>query len=331
MNIYRLDLIGEIVLSIETKKIGDFLPGDEVDSYLLIKQSSVRISSNNKQYLDFTLIDKSGAINAKLWDCSDEDIALYSENQVVKIRGNIQEWKGVLQLKVNKMRQITEEDHIDYGDFIPKAPIESATMYAEIQTYVERIGNSEIKCIVNEILNEYREPLMYYPAAKSNHHSIQGGLMYHVVRMLRLGEKICEVYGNLNSDLVYAGIILHDIEKINEMESNLLGIVNDYTMEGKLLGHIVQGIKKIEIIAERHQVSDEVKILLQHMILSHHYEAEYGSPKKPMIPEAEVLHYVDIIDARMYDMFEALDKTNTGEFSDKIWALDNRQIYKNML
>lgn len=318
-------------MGIEIKRIVDFLAGDEVDSYLMIRQSNIRISSNNKRYLDFTFIDKTGAINGKLWDCSDEDIELYKENQVVKIRGNIQEWKGILQLKVNKIRQTTDEDELDIGDFIQRAPIGSQEMYDELYSYIIRIEDPEIKLIVKAIVTEYKDKLMYYPAAKSNHHAIQGGLMYHMLRMLRLGEKICEVYSGLNSDLIYAGVLLHDIEKINEMESNVLGIVSDYTMEGKLLGHIIQGIKKIELVAEQNQISDEKKILLQHLILTHHYEPEFGSPKKPMIPEAEALHYIDIIDARMYDMLEVLNKTDIGEFTDRIWSLDNRQVYKSNL
>ncbi|MBG0765172.1 MAG: HD domain-containing protein [Tissierellales bacterium] len=167
----------------------------------------------------------------------------------------------------------------------------------------------------------------FYPAAKSNHHSIKGGLLYHLVRMLRLGEKISQIYENVNTDLIYAGILLHDICKTEEMDSNEMGIVSDYTRDGKLLGHITMGVIEVEKAADKHNINDEVKVVLQHMILSHHYFPEFGSPKKPMILEAELLHYIDIIDARVYDFQDGLKNVENGEFSDRIWTLDNISIY----
>jgi 3'-5' exoribonuclease len=169
--------------------------------------------------------------------------------------------------------------------------------------------------------------MSFYPAAKSNHHSIKGGLLYHLVRMLRLGEKISQIYENVNTDLIYAGILLHDICKTEEMDSNEMGIVSDYTRDGKLLGHITMGVIEVEKAADKHNINDEVKVVLQHMILSHHYFPEFGSPKKPMILEAELLHYIDIIDARVYDFQDGLKNVENGEFSDRIWTLDNISIY----
>jgi 3'-5' exoribonuclease len=169
---------------------------------------------------------------------------------------------------------------------------------------------------------------MYYPAAAKNHHAELSGLLYHMKRMLMTAERICEVYTNLNKDLVAAGVIVHDIEKLNEIEADTMGMASGYSFEGQLLGHLVQGIKSIDKLAEELGVGEEKKIMLEHMILSHHYEPDFGSPKKPLFPEAEILHYLDMIDARMYDMQEALDATFPGEFSDRVWTLDNRRLYK---
>ena len=170
---------------------------------------------------------------------------------------------------------------------------------------------------------------MYYPAAKSNHHSIKGGLLYHITTMLKLAENICGIYDFLNRDLVYAGVILHDMAKIKEMSSNEMGIVDEYTLEGTLLGHITQGIKEIEVIGKEVNADSKIIMLLQHMVLSHHYEPEYGSPVKPLIPEAEMLHYLDVMDARMYDMKKAIKETKENEFSERIWSLDSRRIYNH--
>ena len=142
---------------------------------------------------------------------------------------------------------------------------------------------------------------------------------------------MCSVYEFLNSDLIYAGVILHDLAKINEMDSNELGVVNDYTLEGSLLGHITQGIKEVEIVGRELGADKTTIVLLQHMILSHHYEPEYGSPVKPMIPEAEILHYLDIIDARMYDMKRVTNETEVGQFSERLWSLENRSVYNHGL
>jgi len=146
--------------------------------------------------------------------------------------------------------------------------------------------------------------------------------------MLKTAEKLLEVYDFLDRELLFSGIILHDIAKIEEIEANYLGIALEYTFEGQLLGHIVQGIKKIDQAARRAGLDEETAILLQHMILSHHYEPEFGSPKRPMFPEAEVLHYLDILDARLFDMQKALGEVRPGGFSEKIWVLNNRRIYK---
>ena len=162
-----------------------------------------------------------------------------------------------------------------------------------------------------------------------NHHSIRAGLLYHIVRMLYAGDKLSDIYDIVNKELLFAGIILHDIAKIEEYDANELGIVSDYNAEGQLLGHIIQGITMIDNAANYLGVDSEVALLLKHMILTHHYEPEYGSPKKPMIPEAEMLHYLDILDARMYDMEKALNKVEPSGFSEKVWTLDNRKIYKS--
>lgn len=142
------------------------------------------------------------------------------------------------------------------------------------------------------------------------------------------GEFMCQVYRNLNPDLLKTGVIIHDIEKINEIESDELGISPGYSFEGQLLGHIIQGVKTIEKIADEIGMDNEKKVMLQHMVVSHHYEPEFGSPKKPMFPEAEILHYLDIIDARMFDMEDVLACVDPGTFSEKVWVLDNRRLYK---
>ncbi len=247
---------------------------------------------------------------------------------MIKVRGVVVKWQNRLQLKIDRFRFTNENDKVNMEDFVQTAPYKPEEMFGEILKYIIQIKNRDIKEIVSRALNEKKEKLMYYPAAMKNHHSIRSGLLYHILTMLRLADKVREIYPFLRRDLLYAGIILHDLEKIEEMDANDLGIVSSYTVEGMLLGHIIQGVKMIERIGNEVNADPEIIVLLQHMILTHHYEPEFGSPKRPMIPEAEVLHYLDVLDARMYDMRKALENVGEGDFTDRIWSLHNRQLYK---
>ncbi len=311
------------------KKISGFQIGETIEGFYLIKTVSVKTSSNNKSFLDINLADKTGEINAKLWDSTKEDENQFKEGSLIKVRGNVSEWQGKLQLKIMRIRLADESDCLILEEYIPAAPLESEIMYERILNYIEQIGNKDIYNIVSYMFKENKERLMFYPAAKSNHHAMLGGLLYHILTMLRMAENYCEIYSFLDKGLLFAGVILHDMAKLEEMNSNELGIVSEYTSEGELLGHIIQGIKTIEIVAAKLGADKEITTLLQHMILTHHYEPEFGSPKRPMIPEAEILHYLDVVDARMFDMKKTLENIKPKAFSDKIWTLHNRKLYKS--
>lgn len=310
------------------KNIIDLKAGDKIDAFVLVKSCDLKKTTAGKQYIDLNLVDKTSEINAKIWENAKENEELIKGNSIVKIRGEVIEWAGSLQLKITKVRVPLDGEKIEISELTPSAPISDTQMLEELRSYIYKIEDSQIRTLVSNIVNKYEEKLLYFPAAKSNHHSYRSGLLYHITRMLRTGEKLAMVYDTINTDYIYAGVILHDICKIKEMDSNELGIVSEYTMEGKLLGHIIQGIKEIEIEGEKIALDKEKSIVLQHMILSHHYEPEFGSPKKPMTLEAEILHYLDIIDARVFDFENALKGIDEGEFTDKIWVLDNRNIYK---
>ncbi|MBP7222325.1 MAG: HD domain-containing protein [Sedimentibacter sp.] len=310
------------------KTIAELRPGEKADGFYLIKNFEVKKTTSGKQYIDIDLVDKTGEINAKVWDYTKENEKTIAENTIVKVRGEVLEWNGARQLKINKIREKRAEDNVYIQELIPSAPIGLDEMLEAVSSYIKKIKDIEIRTLTDNILKKYENKLYYYPAAKRNHHSYRGGLLYHNLRMLQTGEKLCQVYDFLNPDYVYAGVILHDMCKILEMESDEYGIVSDYSMEGKLLGHIIQGIKEIEFEGERIGIDREKSVILQHMVLSHHYEPEFGSPKKPMTPEAELLHFLDIMDARMFDFEHSLETIEPGEFTDKIWLLDNRNLYK---
>lgn len=314
---------------IEEKSIQEFESGDEIQGFFILKKIEMKLSTNNKNFLDLTLADKTGEINGKVWDAQEGKDQEFPTGSLIKVRGHVNEWKGKLQLKVNLMRVAIKDDGKNIEDYVQAAPIKAEEMFDEIYQYVQKIEDKYVKGIVDKIIMDSKEKLMYYPAAKSLHHAIRSGLMYHILRMLRTGEKLSQVYTNVNRDLLFAGILLHDIEKIEELNADELGIA-EYSKEGQLLGHISMGMNRISEVGKTLGADEEIIMLLKHMVLSHHYEPEFGSPKKPMIPEGELLHYIDMIDARMYDMEDHLKNINPGEFTDPIWSLDNRRLYKKL-
>ena len=174
-------------------------------------------------------------------------------------------------------------------------------------------------------MKEFKEDILVYPAATKNHHDYVSGLLDHMVSMLRLGKAICDLYPTLNRDLVYAGIMLHDIGKVRELSGP---IATSYTVEGNLLGHISIMVTEVAKAAVALSIEGEEVMLLQHLVLSHHGQEEWGSPKRPMIQEAEILHYIDNIDAKMNMLTRVLNKTQPGQFSERVFALDNRAFYK---
>lgn len=314
---------------LEYVSIKDFKIGDRIEGVYLIKSILVKVTnSNNKKYLDIVLSDKTGSINAKLWDLNSDYNNDFVENTLVSIKGYVLSWQNSMQIKLENISNDFEKSNINISDYIQCAPFDSNYMFDELYNIVSSFENTDIKNILMEILNIKKDKLLYYPAAKSNHHSIKGGLLYHILSMIKLGDSIANLYPIVNKELLFAGIILHDIEKTNEMQANELGIVTTYTIEGQMLSHLIQGITLVDRVSSKVSASKEITMLLQHMILSHHYEAEYGSPIKPMIVEAELLHYIDVIDARMYDMKKNLDNINEGELSERIISLNNRRFYK---
>jgi 3'-5' exoribonuclease len=313
-----------------TKTIKQFTAGDTVQTFLLIKQVDSKVTSTNKRYMDLVLCDASGEIAAKLWDSTPEDEERLQTNQIAKVRASVKEWNNQPQLTIEKIRMATAEDGCNINDFVPSAPLDPQYMYKAVVAFAGRIQHKDIKAIVAHLLELYKDKLMYYPAAQKNHHAIRAGWLYHILTMLRSAEKMSEVYTFLNTDLLFAGVILHDMAKLEEMDANELGIVSDYTIEGQLLGHIIQGVKMVDRIGAELGADPEVLLVLEHMILSHHYKGEWGSPKSPMIPEAEVLHHLDIIDAHLFDMKAALANTEAGAMSDKIWTL-SRKLYRTNL
>lgn len=299
--------------------------------FFMVKMIGLKTGGNNKIYLDLKLGDKTGEVNSKKWDVADDEkdmLEEIKEGDLVKVKASVTDWQNQKQLRVTRIRKAVDSDGLKLEDFVKAAPENPVHMYEYILNVAKSMEDEDLRRVTVRVLEDNREKLMYYPAAMRNHHAEFAGLLWHMKRMVMAGLKLCDVYTDLDKDLLAAGVIVHDIEKIHEIHSDLNGVSPGYSFEGQMLGHIVMGIKYLEKLGDELGISREKLIMLEHMILSHHYEPEFGSPKKPLFPEAEMLHYLDIMDARMFDMSEALSTAEPGDFSDRVWTLDNRRLYK---
>jgi len=215
------------------------------------------------------------------------------------------------------------------GKFYDYAPLEISEIKSVVEAYLNKIENPIIKEIVFQIYEDNKTKFYLYPAATKFHHAYISGLSYHTSTMMKMIDGFKLVYPFLNEDLLIAGVLLHDICKVVEL-SNYAG--PEYTKVGKLLGHITMGVKLLELTAHKlgHLETEEV-LLMQHMILSHHYYGNYGSPKKPNIPEALILHFIDNIDSKLTVLMESFDTIEKGEFTQPIGVLDRERYYKSKL
>lgn len=299
--------------------------GQSVESYLLIKSVTKSVAVNGNPYLTLILQDKSGDIEAKLWDAKEETEKQYQPQTIVKVKGEIQNYRGRMQLKIRQIRPAGPQDGKQISEFIETAPLSQTDMADVVTQFIFEMQNPHIQRITRFLLNKYHTEFLEYPAATKNHHEFVSGLAYHVVCMLKLAKSIVDLYPSLNRDLLYAGVILHDLGKVIELSGPVSTV---YTVEGNLLGHITIMVNEIGKAAEELGIEGEEVTILKHIVLSHHGKAEWGSPKPPMIKEAEILHYIDNLDAKMNMLDRALERTKPGEFSERVFALDNRSFYK---
>ena len=310
----------------------NFTPVDNnglVDGFCLIKSVDVKTTSKGDSYLDMMLSDKDGEINAKLWRYTKEMHGEYSPNELVKIRGVIAPYNGVDQLKIERIRHTTPADNVDPADFVKTAGADSEQMFNELLAIASNFKDAQLKTIVAEILKDNRMCLLYWPAAFKLHHAMRGGLLYHTLSIVRLAQKVCEIYTFVDKELLISGAILHDIAKLQEFDVAETGIATGYSNEGNLLGHLTMGAMVIDRYAEKLGVDKKTAMLLEHMVLSHHGEPEFGAAVRPGFIEAELLSELDLMDSRIFEMREAVENAEVDGFSGKIWAMDNRKLFNH--
>lgn len=307
------------------EKVKDFKEGEHVNTNLLVSSLTKGVTNSGAPYLSLTLQDNSKSIDAKMWDVKSEIEKILCTGKVFNFELEINMYRNNLQAKVIKVFPISQSD-IDMLDYVGTSPVPKDVLRNTIGDGVNQIKNDNISCIVTAMLNYYDNNVYIYPAASKIHHNFIGGLATHTSGMLKLAIAIAELYPTVNKDYLIAGTILHDLGKIEEFQSPF---VSEYSTSGKLLGHIsIMDARLLQIGKELKLEDSEELMVLRHMILSHHGQYEYGSPILPETLEAELLTYIDNIDSKVEIINKALADVKPGEFSQRIFAMDNRCFYK---
>jgi 3'-5' exoribonuclease len=278
--------------------VADIKDRDPVETVLLVKEKITAMAKNGKPYLTVRLMDKSGEVDAKVWDNVDEIGAQFDKGDFIAVRGKASLYLGKMQLIIASLVRLAE-DGVNLADFLPETERDIREMEAELQALLATFTNGHLQSLLRrffddpQLMGSYRVA----PAAKGMHHVYLGGLLEHSLAVAKLVDAVVPLYGNLNRDLLVTGALLHDVGKVREMSYHR---AFDYTDEGKLLGHITIGVEMVtERLATVPDFPAELAMLLKHMLLSHHGQYEYGSPKRPKTLEATILNYLDDLDSKI--------------------------------
>jgi 3'-5' exoribonuclease len=298
-----------------------------ITSSFVVASKQVKAKKNGEPYLALILADRSGQIEAKMWDNVEEFLTTFEQDDFLKIKGLINKYKNRFQLTIHKLRRM-EEAEIDYTDYLPKTTKDIGELWRTLTEFVASFQNPHLKSLVDlfmadaEIAERYRNA----PAAKTLHHAYIGGLLDHVVSLFRSCDLMCRNYPQMNRDLLLTGAFLHDIGKIQELTYNR---AFSYTTRGQLLGHMIIELEMLQAkLAQLPGFPAELKTLLEHLIISHHGQYDFGSPKLPMFPEALMLHYLDDLDSKMEAMRAHFERE--AEY-DSPWTSYNASLGRPLL
>ena len=298
-----------------------------VTSNFVVPSKQVKNKKSGDFYLSVTLADCSGQLQANMWDNVSDALNAFNQDDFIKVKGMVQKYNGRWQLTIHKLRRLADTE-IDYTDYIPKTPKDIDQLWRTLGGFVETVENPWLRKLIqnfmadNTIANAYKNA----PAAKTLHHAYVGGLLDHVVSLFTVCDLAVRNYPQVNRDLLLTGAFLHDIGKIYELTYQR-SIA--YTTKGQLLGHMIIELEMLhQKVAEIPGFPDELKIMIEHLIISHHGQYEFGSPKLPMFPEALMLHYLDDLDSKMESMRAQFERESELETP---WTSYNASLARPLL
>jgi 3'-5' exoribonuclease len=304
---------------VKTPSVGDLQPGQTTTGVFLVQAKEVRQKKSGEPYLSLTLADRTGEVDAKMWDNVEAVMETFERNDFVRVAGLPSVYNNRLQFTVHKLVRVSD-DQVDRGDFFPASPRDRDEMLAELRGVIGGMGNQHLRGLLERVFADegIADKFKTAPAAKSIHHAWLGGLIEHVLSLCTLVKLVAPHYPHVDADLVLTGAILHDIGKIEELTYER-GF--GYSDAGQLIGHIQIGLGIVnEKVREVPGFPPKLKLLVDHLILSHHGELEYGSPKVPLFAEAMLLHHLDNLDSKMETIRGTVERDRTFEGSFTSWS-----------
>jgi 3'-5' exoribonuclease len=297
-----------------------------ISSFVVIAKQ-VKPKKTGGPYLALTLADRCGQIEAKMWDNVEDAMDSFDPEDFLKVKGLLNRYKNRFQITIHKLRRLNDSE-VDFADYLPKTDKDIEQLWQTLREFISSFDNPHLRALVEAFMADPEIALGYRsaPAAKALHHAYIGGLLDHVVSLFRSCDLICQNYQQINRDLLLTGAFLHDIGKIHELTYTRSF---SYTSRGQLLGHMIIELEMLQAkIAHVVGFPEELKILLEHLIISHHGHYEFGSPKLPMFPEALVLHYLDDLDSKIESMRAHFEREAETESS---WTSYNPSLGRTLL
>lgn len=313
-------------------QIREMANGDSIEGFYVLKDAIIKTTAAGKSFLSGSISDCSGAIDLKVWDYNGPIGSTAADiGKVVKLRGDVSEYKSALQFTASRIRLAESTDSYDVSSLVPVAPIDAEETLHWVRALVHSISDEDYRRIAETLLERHVLAFRSIPAAKSVHHSFVSGLLMHTANMLKTAEFLSGLYADvIDRSLLLTGTLLHDFAKESEFSFSALGLVTDYSEKGQLLGHLVLGAQEVAETGKELALPEEKILLLEHMILSHHGEPEFGAAVKPAIAEAELLYCIDTLDSRMEIYAENLREIPAGCFTGRIFALDKKIYHHEM-
>lgn len=307
--------------------VKDLRNGDKFMGQLLVVSINKGVNTNHTPYLSMELRDSTGSITAKKWNATSEDDDIFIAGNVIFVRGDVLEYKDNPQIHITEARSLALEE-IDASKFVKAPPVDKEILIKEFNEYITSIGDEDCQKLIKYFLNKFKDNFYTAPAATSIHHEFSSGLLMHELTMMKIADALCNIYGNINRDVLLTGTFLHDIGKLVELEGP---VIFHYSLQGKLLGHISIMANMVQEAGKQLNIKEELLTILTHMVLAHHGQLEYGSPVLPLTKEALLLSMIDNLDSKVTCLDKALEIIKEGEFTQKIFSLDNRSFYKPKL
>ena len=306
------------------KWVKDFVDGDHIVGQLLVTTCTKGTTDKGLSYLNVTFQDKTGTIEGKKWDASESDLKLLAPGSVVMVDALVNLYKGQPQLKVVGIGRIDPEDVV-MANLARVSPIPLEELKARLDFYLNSFKDKDVEKVTRAVIEHFYDRYVTFPGAVKVHHEFGSGIIHHSIFMADVADAIAKIYTQVDRDILVAGALLHDIGKTIEYENPIAPV---QTAEGKLCGHIAIGYAEFRKVVDELDIKSEVPLLLEHMILSHHGSLEFGSPVMPATREALLLSEIDMLDSRQMILDKALAAVNEGEFTQRLWMMDDTSFYK---